>query len=352
MAGGSGTRFWPRSRLRKPKQLIEILGSGTMIQQTVARLMPAIGAESFLVITNAAQAESMRRQLPELKPEQIVAEPVGRDTAAAIGLGAMIIEAGDPDGIMVVLSADHVVQPASAFLDAINQAARIVSEHAALVTFGVRPTGPSVHYGYIRRGALLGDGFPGAYHLAEFKEKPDLPTAERYLAAGEFYWNSGNFVWRARDILQAISTLMPDLYAGLERIRSALGTEALAEVLAREYPALPKTSIDYGIMEKASNAVVVESEFEWDDVGAWDALARHHAPDKNGNTSSAQHVGIDTRDCILVAEDKHLIATVGVENLIIVQTPDATLVCDRRRSAEVKELVKLLQLRGLDQYIL
>ena len=352
MAGGSGTRFWPRSRLRRPKQLIQIVGRGTMIQQTFARLRPAVSAESFLIITNAAQAETMRRQLPELNPDQIVAEPVGRDTAAAIGLAAVMVQTADPDAIMVVLSADHVVQPADTFLESVNHAARIAAEHKVLVTFGIKPAAPSTHYGYIRRGAPLGENFPGAYRLAEFKEKPDRPTAERYLASGEYYWNSGNFVWRATDILQAFRTLMPDLYAGLQRIRPALGNPAQQQTLQREYPTLPKTSIDYGIMEKAANSVVLEARFQWDDIGAWDAIARHYPQDQHGNTSLAQHVGLDTRNCILVAENGHLIATAGVEDLIIVQTPDATLVCDRHRAADVKDLVALLKTEGRDQFIL
>lgn len=351
MAGGSGTRFWPRSRLRRPKQLIEIVGKGTMIQQTVDRLRPAMSLDSFLIITNAVQAEDMRRQLADLAPEQIVAEPIGRDTAPAIGLAAIMIARTDPDGVMAVLSADHVIRPRENFIRCVKEAANIASEHRALVTFGIRPTGPSTLYGYIRRGEPVSDGSPGAYQLAEFKEKPDRDTAEAFLRSGEFYWNSGNFVWRVHDILEAICALMPDLYAGLERIRPALGTPDESAALAREYPTLPKISIDYGVMEKAANAVVVEAGFEWDDVGAWDAVARHHPADDEGNTILGEHVGIDTRRCILTSEEGHLLATIGVEDLIVVQTPDATLVCDRRRAADVKKLVQCLKARGFDGYI-
>jgi len=351
MAGGSGTRFWPRSRLSRPKQLLQIVGEGTMIEQTFTRLRSLVESELFLVITNIAQADAIRRQLPALCPEQIVAEPVGRDTAAAIGLAALMVLRKDPQGVMAVLTADHVVRPARAFVECIKEAVKVASEHAALVTFGVKPSGPSTLYGYIRRGEPLGDGRAGAYKIEEFKEKPDRVTAEEYLKSGEFYWNSGNFVWRASDILAAIESLMPELFQGLERIRPAVGTDDLPDVLKREYPSLPKMSIDYGVMEKADNAVVLEARFEWDDVGAWDAVARHYSSDENGNTVLCRHVGLDSTNCIVVAEEGHVVATAGVDNLIVVQTSDATLVCDRRRAGDVKEIVNILKARGLEEYV-
>jgi mannose-1-phosphate guanylyltransferase len=350
MAGGSGTRFWPASRLQRPKQLIKTIGNGTMIQQTVARLQPAVALESVLIITNAAQADLMREQLPELDPAQIVAEPVGRDTAAAIGLAALMVVRKDHDGVMVVLSADHIIEPAEALCEGIQEAAEIAAEHNLLVTFGVKPTGPNTRYGYLHRGEPI-SGAVGAYKLQGFKEKPDRETAEEYLRTGEYYWNSGNFVWRAADILEAIATYMPKLHAGLQRLNEALGTPVQDEVLAREYPQLPRISIDYGVMEKAPNAAVVEARFEWDDVGAWDAVARHHPMDENGNHVLAEHAGIDTKNCILSSVDGHLLATIGIEDLIVVHASDATLVCTRRRAPEVKELVQLLKARGLGNYL-
>lgn len=351
MAGGSGTRFWPRSRRRCPKQLIEIVGHGTMIQQTVARLRSELPAESFLIVTNEAHAEPMRAQLPEFAPEQVVAEPCGRDTSACIGLAAFLLRKADPDAVMVVCSADHVISPVDEFMRCVGDAARIASRDGALVTFGIKPTHPSELYGHIRRGdpvAGCEDGTTKAFRLVEFKEKPTRARAEELMRTGEYYWNSGNFVWHVNSIIDAIRTFLPELYDGLLRIEPALGSDDQAAVLAREYPSLPRISIDYGVMEKAANAVVLEATFEWDDVGSWDAVARHHPADEHGNVLLARHTGVDTRGCILVADADHLLATIGVQDLIVVHTADATLVCDRRREADVKALVKQLEAQGFD----
>lgn len=347
MAGGAGTRFWPRSRRRLPKQLIRIFGQGTMIQQTVARIESGFPAERILIVTGRDQAEEMQRQLPKLSPEQIVAEPFGRDTAACIGLAALMVRRKDPDGTMAVLSADHVIEPPEAFNQCVKEAAALAEKHHALIAFGVRPRGPSDLYGYIRRGAPL-PGAAGAYRIAEFTEKPTRDKAEQFLQTGEYYWNSGNFVWRAADILDAIRTFLPELHAGLSRIESALGTVIEGATLEREYPRLPRISIDYGVMEKAPNAAVMEARFEWDDVGSWESVARHQKPDAQGNVLLADHAGLDTANCIVVGEPGHVIGTIGIENLIIVQTPDATLVCDRRKAAAVKALVELLRERGYE----
>jgi mannose-1-phosphate guanylyltransferase len=353
MAGGSGTRFWPRSRRRRPKQLIRVFGQGTMIQQTVARLEGEVPPESFLVVTTREQAPEIAAQLPELKPEQIVAEPCGRDTSACIALAAFLVRRKDPEAVMFVLSADHTISPAREFARCLKEAARIAVEHRALVAFGIRPSHPSELYGYIRRGAPL-TGWSGAlpaFRLAEFKEKPSRAAAEEYLRAGDYYWNSGNFVWRAADILDAFKRFMPELHAALERIEPDLGTPRQEAVLERVYPTLPKLSIDYGVMEKAPNAVLVEAQFQWDDVGAWDSIARHHPADEHGNHVLARHAGIDTRNCIVVGEEGHLLTTIGVEDLIVVQTRDATLICDRRRAGHVKMLVDMLKAQGLEAHL-
>ncbi len=353
MAGGAGTRFWPRSRRHRPKQLIRIFGEGSMIQQTVSRLESFFPPESFLVMTNAAQAEEVRRQLPRLSAAQTVAEPAGRDSAACIGLAALILLDQDPEAAMLVLASDQLISPMEEFARCVAEAQRIALQQRALVTFGVQPTLPSEQYGYVRRGERLPGppGAPPAFRLAQFKEKPSRAQAEEFIRTGEYYWNSGNFVWRAEDILEAVRRRLPELNAGLEKIRPAIGTARREEVLAREYPALTRISIDYGVMEKATNAVIVEMALAWDDLGAWNALSRHQDADEHGNVVMALHAGMDTRDCILAAEPDHLIATLGVKDLIVVQTPDATLVCDRSRAAEVKALVELLRARGLDAYV-
>jgi len=354
MAGGSGTRFWPRSRHHRPKQLIDIVGQGTMIQQTVARLRTDLPAESFLVMTNRVQADAVREQLPELQASQVVAEPRGRDTSACIGLAACIMKQSDPDAIMVVCSADHVIRPPDEFMRCIREAARIAVNQHVLTTMGIRPSSPSELYGYIRRGDPLAGSEGGAikaFRLREFKEKPSRKQAEAFLASGEYYWNSGNFVWHVDDILSAIRTHLPEMAAGLDRIAPALGTPEQDAVIEREFPKLPRISIDYGVMEKADNAVVVETSFEWDDVGSWDAVARHHPADADDNVILAKHVGKDTKGCILAAENGHLLATLGVRDLIVVHTPDATLVCDRDRASDVKALVEALKNQGLNEHL-
>jgi mannose-1-phosphate guanylyltransferase len=355
MAGGSGTRFWPRSRRRRPKQLIRMFGEGSMIQQTVSRLQSSFPPESFLVLTNIAQAEEVRRQLPQLSAAQVVAEPVGRDNAACIGLAALILLDQDPDAAMLVAASDQILSPTEEFARCVAEAERIALRQHALVTFGVKPSFPSEQYGYVRRGErLTGDpsrDAPPAFRLAQFKEKPSRAQAEEFIRTGEYYWNTCNFVWRAADILAAIRQHLPELHAGLEKIRPAIGTPRQEQVVAREYPLLTRISIDYGVMEKATNAVVVEMALVWDDLGSWNALARHHDQDEQGNVVMARHAGMDTRGCILAAEPDHLIATLGVKDLIVVQTPDATLICDRSRAAEVKALVELIRMRGLDKYI-
>ena len=354
MAGGSGTRFWPRSRRLRPKQLIQIVGQGTMVQQTVRRLCPHVPAEDVLIVTHVDQAEAMRQQLPELAPQQIVGEPCGRDTSACIGLAAFLLRKHDPDAVMAAFSADHIISPAEELFRCIQQAASLAVEHKALVTLGIKPNHPSELYGYLQRGdpvATAEGNTINAFALKAFKEKPGRPQAEEFLASGDYYWNSGNFVWHVNDIIEAIQTHLPELHAGLERIAPALGTADQAEVLAREYPALPRISIDYGVMEKASNAVVVEATFEWDDVGSWNAVARHHPADTHGNVALAKHLGIDTENCILSAEDGHLLATVGLRDIIVVQTDDATLICDRKKAAQVKSIVALLEEKGEISYL-
>ena len=354
MAGGSGTRFWPRSRRLCPKQLIEIVGQGTMVQQTVGRLRPYVPAEDFLIVTNTDQAQAMREQLPEFASEQIVGEPCGRDTSACIGLAAFMLRKRDPDAVMAVCAADHIISPTDEFFRCIKEAARLATERKVLVTFGVKPDHPSELYGYIQRGdpiAVVEGGSINAFNLKEFKEKPDRAQAKEFLASGEYYWNSGNFVWHVNDIIEAIEAHLPELHAGLERIALALGTPNQAEVLSREYPALPRMSIDYGVMEKASNAVVVEATFDWDDVGSWDAVARHHSADAQGNVVLAKHVSSETENCILVANDGHLLATIGLRDVIVVQTDDATLICDRKKAAQVKSIVALLEEKGLTTHL-
>jgi mannose-1-phosphate guanylyltransferase len=348
MAGGSGTRFWPKSRRNRPKQLLRLFGDATMLQQTIARIATLVPAERTLVITGADQAESTRAQLPELPAENVVAEPCSRDTAPCVGLAALLVARKDPHGTMIVMPADHVIQPAEAFLRTVRAAVGVVeSDPTALVTFGIKPTRPETGYGFIERGETLGDVEGVAVHrVQQFREKPDRTTAERFLADGRFAWNSGIFVWRAQAILDALRRHRPTLAAALERVGLALGTHNEAATIAREYPQMEKVPIDKAVMEKAANVRVLEVVYDWSDVGDWRALASLVPPDTHGNTIQGDVHAVETRNSIIVSDDGGLIATLGVEDLVIVQSGGATLVARKDRLDQLKALVEGLAQAG------
>lgn len=357
MAGGGGTRFWPRSRERRPKQFLCVSGDRTLLQMALDRVEAQIPPERCWVLTGADYVAETAVQLPDLPAGRVVGEPCRRDTAAAIALGAALIARDDPEAVMVVTPADHVIEPVQEFRRAVHVAAQMAEEHAdALVTFGITPTFPATGYGYIHRGALLAErqGVP-VYQVQGFREKPDAELAEQYVASGEYFWNSGIFVWRAATILDALRRLKPALHDGARRIADAWGTPQAEEVLCREFDALERTSIDYAVMEKAAEAgkrvLVVQAPYRWDDVGSWLAVERMHPQDADGNTVHAPHVGLHTRDCVIVGEEGRLIATIGVDNLLIVQDGNATLIADRREEATVKQLVETLRKKGLVEYL-
>ena len=354
MAGGSGTRFWPRSRDHRPKQLIQVTGQHTMLQHSVRRLIPGVPPEQIMVVTRDTHANESLQQLADYPGIQVVSEPEGRDTAACIGLAAVLIRQRDPDGVMAVMPADHLIDPASRFLAAVGQAEEIARRHHVFVTFGIKPRSPSTQFGYIERGEAAAGASGGvfeAYRAAAFHEKPDLDTAQAFVESGRFYWNSGTFVWRVEDILGAIERHMPKLHKGLVRISRALGDKGEAQVIAREYAQFDKISVDYGVMEKVDNTVVLAVDYDWDDVGSWEALPRLCGTDEAGNAvQGAAHL-LDTSGCIVISDEGHLVSTLGVRNLVVVHSPDATLVCRRDRSADVKELVARLREEGLDSYL-
>jgi mannose-1-phosphate guanylyltransferase len=353
MAGGGGTRFWPRSRQRRPKQFLALGGERTLLQQAGDRIEAQVPAEHTWVITAAAYADETRAQLPQLAAAHVVGEPCGRDTAACIGLGAALIARQDPGATMLVMPADHVIEPAQEFRRAVHVAEQMAQEHPdALVTFGVAPTFPATGYGYIHRGPEKAHRQGVAvYQVRGFREKPDRDLAERYVHSGEYFWNSGIFVWKAATILKALRQRQPKLFAAVQRIAEAWDGPGRDAVLRREYEGLERISIDYAVMEHATDVLVVQAPFRWDDVGSWLALERMHPQDANGNTVLATHAGLATHGCVLVADAGHLLATVGVANLLIIQDGNATLVADRREEATIKKLVELLKEKGLEAYL-
>jgi len=370
MAGGSGTRFWPASTTDKPKQLLPLAGERTMIQATVARLGETIPPDRVLIVTNERLVEPIRAQLPELPAGAILGEPAKRDTAPCIGLAAIQLQRRDDNATMAVMPADHVITPDDKFQQAVQLAERLVDENPQrIVTFGIKPTYPAETFGYIQRGVPVeqvsppgrteynqssgkSEGSANVFAVESFREKPDRATAEAYLAAGDYYWNSGIFVWKAAHIMRELSTHEPAMFAHLKRIADAAGTDRYNDVLRDEFTAIEGKSIDYAVMERAADVVVIEAPFAWDDVGSWQSLARLRGTDEHGNTIAAtRHVALETNDSIIVADDDHLIATVGVQDLIIVQVDNVTLVANKNDEESIREVVKQLQQRAWDEHL-
>jgi mannose-1-phosphate guanylyltransferase len=353
MAGGGGTRFWPRSRQRRPKQFLTLSGDRTLLQQALERIEASVPSERCWIITAGGQRELTVQQAAGLPAERIIGEPCGRDTAACIALGASLIARQDPAAVMLVMPADHIIEPVQEFRRAALVAERMAEEHPeALITFGIPPTYPATGYGYIQRGSLLAQRQGvSVYRVQGFREKPSHELAEQFFAVGEYFWNSGIFVWKAETILRALRERTPTLFAAVQRIADAWPTAGREQVLKREYEALERISIDYAVMEHATEVLVVQAPFHWDDVGSWLALERMNPQDAEGNTVLGRHCGLSTKNCVIVGDSDRLIATIGVANLLVVQDGDATLVADRREEGTIKQLVDLLKKKGLEKYL-
>jgi mannose-1-phosphate guanylyltransferase len=352
MAGGSGTRFWPESRADRPKQLLPLGGPHTLLQETLSRLEGLVPPERIVVATSARLVEAVAAQIPQVPREAILGEPCKRDTAPCIGLAAMLIARLDPAAVLVVLPSDHVISPESAFRDAVAEAVRLVeAQPSRIVTFGVRPTYPAETFGYIERGAVLPTAERcAAFEVRNFKEKPPLEVARRYVAAGSYYWNAGIFVWKAATILDALLEHQHEMHDHLARIAAARGGD-FDRAFAEEYAAIRGVSIDYAVMEHARDVAVIEAPFAWDDVGSWQALARLRGRDSSGNTVLARHLGINTTGTIVRSGDDHLIVTLGVKDCVIVHTPDATLVADKHQEEAIRDVVKRLQANGWTEFL-
>ena len=310
-------------------------------------------AERTWVLTAGVHRDEAAKQLPELPGGRIVGEPCGRDTAAAVGLGAHLIAREDPEAVMMVMPADHLIEPAQEFRRAAQAAEQTAEDHPdALITFGIKPTFGSTNYGYIQRGESVGQKQGvGVYEVKHFKEKPIKSVADEYVASGEYYWNSGIFVWKVKTILSQLETHRPELCAGLGRIATAWGTPEQESVFHSEFEKLEKVSIDYAVMERAPKVLVLEAPYRWDDVGSWLALERCNPQDADGNTVQANHEGIGTSNCVIVSDADHLVTTIGVKDLIIIQDGNATLVVDRNDEAAVKQVVERLREKKLDDYL-
>ncbi|MDD2851513.1 MAG: mannose-1-phosphate guanylyltransferase [Desulfuromonadaceae bacterium] len=353
LAGGSGTRFWPLSRVARPKQLISITGDRSMLQRTVERVLP-LHPKRILIITNYLQAAETELQMQryDAVPIDVIAEPVGRNTAPAIGLAAALIGSRDPSAIMAVLPADHFIKNEQALRETLTFAG-ISAESGSLVTLGIMPSRPETGYGYIE--AEIETAGKGPFPVRRFVEKPPLEEAVRYLEEGNYFWNSGMFVWRADTILEEMENFMPSLHEKLIQFLMAASSREharLSEVIATLYQNIESISIDYGIMEKSFRVQMVPVEMGWSDVGSWSALPEVVEPDADGTVcvNAAGHVAVDSSDCLIYA-DQRMVATVGVHNIVVVSTPDAILVCDRERCQDVKKVVEQLGAEGLTAYL-
>lgn len=336
LCGGRGERFWPKSRRSLPKQFIALFGRQSLTQETSARVRPLCPPKRQLFVAPAEFEPVLRGQLG--RAARLAFEPMGRNTAPAIGLAAEYLKRESPDATMLVLPADHLIEDGSAFLKAVQMGAQLARK-GALVTFGIRPERPDTGYGYIQLGSrIAGKGRLTAHRVQGFREKPSPARARTYLAAGTYVWNSGMFIWRVDAILAAFQLFMPEFHAELEAFGKTIGTRREKSALAQLYHAAPSISIDYAVMEKADNVACVRGTFDWDDVGSWLALGRHTRPDHAGNVAIGRFIARDSSHCV-VDSDAGIVAALGVSDLIIVRAGDAVLVADRKRLGDIKQLL-------------
>lgn len=349
MAGGRGERFWPKSRQNMPKQFLSLTDDGkTMIQLTVERIMPLVDAEDIYISTNQDYKKLVMEQLPQIPEENILCEPVGRNTAPCIGLGAVHMAKKYGDAVMLVLPSDHLIKYNAIFLSTLEDACKTAEQGDSLVTIGITPDAPETGYGYIKflPGQLLGR----AYRVDRFVEKPDLETAKEYVASEQYLWNSGMFIWKVSTILENLREYLPAVYGGLLKIQEAIGTEQEEQVLEQVFQKFPSESIDYGVMEKAKNIYILTGAFGWDDVGSWLAVGRLKKSNEFGNVISGNTVTIDTKNSIIQGGRK-LIATVGLQDVIIVDTEDALLVCDKDSAGDIKKVLENLKICNRTEYL-
>ena len=343
MAGGKGERFWPKSLREMPKQFHKIVSDRTMIQETFYRLYPEIHKENIYFIANNKLMQIVKDQLPEVSENSLIVEPFGKNIAAAIGLAAIYIMKNDPEGVMVILTADHVVEPNEKFIEAIHVASK-VAENNYLVTFGISPDRPATEYGYIEVDGKLDDGYDlDVYKVKMFREKPDLETAKNFVEKGNFYWNSGMFAFKITVILDEIRKYVTKLYSGLMRIEKAIGTDDEEKIKLQEFEKFDDISIDYAVMERADSIACVIPKYKWDDVGSWNGLYRHKKRDKSGNIVEGNVVAIDSKDTLIMGDDDSVIAVVGLDGIIIVKNGNRILVCNKDKDQLVKKAIKVME---------
>lgn len=347
MAGGQGTRFWPLSRECQPKQFLAIAGTRTMLQETVARLSPLAQPKDVYVVCGRQYVDLVRKQLPDLGLEKLIVEPVARNTAPCIGLAALYLRRLAGNAVMAVLPADHTIGQVAEFHEVLREARRLARK-GWLVTFGIEPTFPSTGYGYIQRAGQIEELGRTSFKVARFAEKPALEQAAEFVASGEYYWNSGMFVWTVETILEQFRRHMPELHEILLEIDANWDNPALQETL---FSRAPRVSIDFGVMEKAEKVATIPCRLDWNDVGNWRAVEDLLCKDENGIAANTRYVQVGSRDCLVHSGSGKLVALVGMENLVVVETPDVVLICRKDRAEDVKQIVEQLRRKGPDEYL-
>ncbi len=353
IAGGAGTRMWPASRKKMPKQLLPLIGRKSLLRLSWDRLTGLCKPKDIYVCAASAYRALIRKDLPKLPAANYIGEPEGRDSAAAIGFAAAVLHARDPETVMAVVTADHVIEPKQQFQAAFRTAAKLAVEHDdALIVFGVKPRYPHTGLGYLHRGRRIGKSDPPAFAVRRFKEKPDAATALRYQKAGTYYWNSGMFVWRTATILDHIRRFEPAMGRSIKKFLPDADTPRRTATMKRLYPKLKRISIDFAIMEKAPKVLMVELPCDWHDVGNFAALGEVLPAGPDGSIHLGPRViSLDSRGNIIVGPKNHIVATLGVKDLVIVHTPDATLVCSKQEAVRLKEVVEQVRAMKLDRHL-
>lgn len=352
MAGGKGERFWPKSRTSLPKQFLTLTDNGkSMIQQTVERLESLIKIENIYVVTNELYENLVMEHLPNLPKENIIIEPIAKNTAPCIGLAAVHIAKKNKDSKMIVLPSDHLIKFNDLFIETLKCSLKIVEDENNIATIGITPNYPETGYGYIKfQKSEKYEEIYNVYEVLKFVEKPNLEKAKEYLSTGKYLWNSGMFIWKTSTILNNFEKYLPETYKKLEEIKETIGTEKYFETLKEKFSEIESESIDYGIMEKAENIYVVPGNFGWDDVGSWLSLERINKTNQDGNVIKGNVISIKTKNSIVQGTNK-LIATIGVEDLIVVDTEDALLICNKNNTQDVKEVINNLKICNRDEYL-
>jgi len=356
LAGGTGTRLWPSSRKKNPKQFAKLFSRYTLFQETIRRVRGLVPLSHVFIITNKVHVEAIRKQEPMIPKANIIAEPEKKNTAMAMGVAAAYVHKKDPNAIIINLATDHLIRKLNIYHNALKTAAKVANDQNAIVSIGIQPTFPHTGYGYIKAGLKLTqlNSLP-VYKVDSFVEKPDLKTAQKYIKTGKYYWNANNYVWPAKLILEEFKKLAPKIYKCIDEIYQVIGTNKEKGALVKQFSLAPSESIDYAISEKTKKLIIVPGKFIWDDIGGWKVIHDLSQKDKNGNSvivhnGKGGHISIDTKNTLIQTEDQ-LIATVGINNLAIIDTKDALLICDLSKSQNVKKLVEILKEKKLTQYL-